>query len=80
MKDSTRKILKETIGVIIGSIIMGLGINMFFVQHTIAPGGLSGAGIVVNKLTDRARDWEGNSQHRLNSFRLRKSVTGVATT
>jgi len=41
----------EFIGLIIGSFIMSIGLNMFFKPYTIAPGGLSGLSLVISKFT-----------------------------
>ena len=41
MKKSTNNII-EFLGLVIGSLFMGVGLNMFFKPYTIAPGGLSG--------------------------------------
>lgn len=48
-KDST--IIVEGLGLIIGCISMSIGINMFLKPHTIAPGGLSGLSVIINKVT-----------------------------
>lgn len=49
-KKSTRTII-EFVGLIVGCIFMGVGLNMFFKPYTIAPGGLSGLSVVISKLT-----------------------------
>lgn len=49
--DKFKDILIQYIGVIIACIIMAIGLNMFLVPKTIAPGGLSGLSVVVSKLT-----------------------------
>ena len=41
----------EFLGLIIGCLFMGVGINMFFKPYTIAPGGLSGLSVVISKFT-----------------------------
>ena len=41
----------ECIGLIVGCLLLSVGINMFLKPHTIAPGGLSGLSVVLNKLT-----------------------------
>lgn len=41
----------EFLGLIIGCISMAVGINTFLKPHTIAPGGLSGLSVVLNKVT-----------------------------
>ena len=51
MKEKTRGIIIEAIGLIIGCLSLSIGINMFLTPHTIAPGGLSGLSVVVSKLT-----------------------------
>lgn len=43
--------LVEYLGLLAGCTLMAIGLNMFFVPFTIAPGGLSGLSIVINKLT-----------------------------
>ena len=43
--------LVEVLGLLIGCISLSIGINMFFKPHTIAPGGLSGLSVVLNKVT-----------------------------
>ncbi|MGL5149354.1 MAG: YitT family protein [Clostridium sp.] len=53
MKNQTKlkTFLIETIGLIAGCLITSIGINMFLKPFTIAPGGLSGLSLVINKLT-----------------------------
>ena len=51
MKKSTNNIIIEFLGLIIGCIFMGVGLNMFFKPYTIAPGGLSGLSLVISKFT-----------------------------
>lgn len=51
MKKYKSSIIIEALGLIIGCISMSIGINMFLKPHTIAPGGLSGMSVVLNKLT-----------------------------
>ena len=51
MKHNYKSILVEYIGLITACIIMSVGLNMFLVPHTIAPGGLSGLSVVISKLT-----------------------------
>ena len=46
-----KDILIQYIGVIIACMIMAVGLNMFLVPKTIAPGGLSGLSVVISKLT-----------------------------
>ncbi|MGL5751165.1 MAG: YitT family protein [Paraclostridium sp.] len=46
-----KKFLIESIGLLLGCIVMSIGINMFFKPYTIAPGGLSGLSLVIGKLT-----------------------------
>lgn len=50
MKKSTNTII-EFLGLIIGCMFMGVGLNMFFKPYTIAPGGLSGLSLVISKFT-----------------------------
>ena len=47
MKEKTRGIIIEAIGLIIGCLSLSIGINMFLAPHTIAPGGLSGLSVVI---------------------------------
>ena len=51
MKKSTNNIIIEFLGLIIGCMFMGVGLNMFFKPYTIAPGGLSGLSLVISKFT-----------------------------
>lgn len=51
MKKQKASILIETAGLIVGCISMSIGINVFLKPHTIAPGGLSGVSVVLNKVT-----------------------------
>ena len=51
MKKERSTSIVELAGLIIGCISMSIGINMFFKPHTIAPGGLSGLSVVLNKVT-----------------------------
>lgn len=51
MKKQKSSALIELLGLFVGSIIMAVGINMFFKPHTIAPGGMSGLALVVSKIT-----------------------------
>ena len=46
-----KDILIQYIGLIIACMIMAVGLNMFLVPKTIAPGGLSGLSVVISKLT-----------------------------
>ena len=46
-----KDILIQYIGLIIACMIMAVGLNMFLVTKTIAPGGLSGLSVVISKLT-----------------------------
>lgn len=41
--------LSEVIFMLIGCVLMSISINMFFEPHAIAPGGLTGLAIVINK-------------------------------
>ena len=50
MKKSINTIV-EFLGLIVGCIFMGIGLNMFFKPYTIAPGGLSGLSVVISKFT-----------------------------
>ena len=51
MKKSTNNIIIEFLGLIIGCMFMGVGLNMFFKPYTIAPGGLRGLSLVISKFT-----------------------------
>lgn len=51
MKNKSTKTIIEFIGLLVGCIFMGIGINMFFKPYTIAPGGLSGLSVVLSKMT-----------------------------
>ena len=42
---------KESIGMIVGCILISVALNMFFSPHTIAPGGLSGLSVVLSKVS-----------------------------
>ena len=46
-----KDILIQYIGLIIACMIMAVGLNMFLVPKTIAPGGLRGLSVVISKLT-----------------------------
>ena len=46
--ENFRSIIEFT-GLVIGCIFIAIGINMFFAPYTIAPGGLSGLALVLNK-------------------------------
>ena len=46
-----KDILIQYIGLIIACMIMAVGLNMFLVPKTIAPGGISGLSVVISKLT-----------------------------
>ena len=46
-----KDILIQYTGLIIACMIMAVGLNMFLVPKTIAPGGLSGLSVVISKLT-----------------------------
>lgn len=50
-QNNLKSFLIESIGLILGCIVMSIGINMFFAPYTIAPGGLSGLSLVIGKLT-----------------------------
>lgn len=51
MQESKKSAILEFFGLILGCISMSVGINAFFKPHTIAPGGLSGLSVVLNKVT-----------------------------
>lgn len=51
MKESKKSAIFEFLGLILGCIAMSVGINAFLKPHTIAPGGLSGLAVVLNKLS-----------------------------
>ncbi|SDZ36585.1 Uncharacterized membrane-anchored protein YitT, contains DUF161 and DUF2179 domains [Proteiniborus ethanoligenes] len=44
--------LAEYLGVTVGTFIMAIGINIFLEPNTIAPGGVTGLGIVLQKITN----------------------------
>ena len=48
---SKKDALFELLGLIVGCLSMSIGINAFLKPHTIAPGGLSGLSVVLNKVT-----------------------------
>ena len=50
-KNKMKSLLIEILGLIIGSLLMSIGLNMFFKPYTIAPGGLSGLSLVISKLS-----------------------------
>lgn len=47
-----KQLLIEAVGLIVGCLLLSVGINMFLKPHTIAPGGLSGFAVVLNKVTN----------------------------
>ena len=49
MKINFKNFIKESIGMIVGCILISVALNMFFSPHTIAPGGLSGLSVVLSK-------------------------------
>ncbi|MGL6104942.1 YitT family protein [Romboutsia sp.] len=51
MRNKSSKIVIEFIGLIVGCLFIGTGINVFFKPFTIAPGGLSGLSLVISKMT-----------------------------
>ncbi len=51
MNDNLKNILKESVGMILGCLLLSIGLNMFLSPHTIAPGGLSGLSVVLSKVT-----------------------------
>lgn len=51
MKKQKPSMLIEAAGLVAGCLSMSIGINMFLKPHTIAPGGLSGMSVVLNKVT-----------------------------
>ncbi len=52
MKKEKVSSLIEMIGLVVGCISMSIGINVFLKPYTIAPGGLSGLSVVLNKITN----------------------------
>ena len=50
-QNNLKTFLIESVGLILGCLVMSIGINMFFKPYTIAPGGLSGLSLVISKLT-----------------------------
>ena len=51
MKINFKNFIKESIGMIVGGILISVALNMFFSPHTIAPGGLSGLSVVLSKVS-----------------------------
>ena len=51
MKKNFKVFITESLGMIIGCILISIGINMFLSPHTIAPGGLSGLSVVLSKIS-----------------------------
>lgn len=51
MKKNFKGIILESLGMILGCILISISINMFFSPHTIAPGGLSGLSVILSKIT-----------------------------
>ncbi|MGL4737273.1 MAG: YitT family protein [Cellulosilyticaceae bacterium] len=51
MPAKKQHIAMELLGLIVGCIIVSIGINMFLKPYTIAPGGISGLAVVLNRLT-----------------------------
>ncbi|MDK2561939.1 YitT family protein [Romboutsia sedimentorum] len=52
MKKEKVSSLIEMIGLVVGCLSMSIGINVFLKPYTIAPGGLSGLSVVLNKVTN----------------------------
>ncbi|MTI48643.1 YitT family protein [Sporosalibacterium faouarense] len=46
------KYVIDYLGITVGTVIMAIAINMFLDPNTIAPGGVTGLGIVIKKVTD----------------------------
>ncbi|HSW36583.1 MAG TPA: YitT family protein, partial [Candidatus Limnocylindrales bacterium] len=46
-KEAVRQYLIDATGILIGSVIMAVGLNMFMVPNSLAPGGISGLGIIL---------------------------------
>ena len=46
-----KEIILQSLGMILGCILISISINMFFSPHTIAPGGLSGLSVILSKVT-----------------------------
>lgn len=51
MKNNFKNILTESLGMIVGCILISVGLNTFLKPHTIAPGGLSGLSVVLSKIS-----------------------------
>lgn len=51
IENKASEIIVEGLGLLIGCVSMSIGINMFLKPYTIAPGGLSGLSVVLNKVT-----------------------------
>jgi len=52
VKKSWYRHLLEYLGITIGTLIMAFSINLFLEPHTIAPGGVTGLGIVIQKVSN----------------------------
>ncbi len=49
-RDDLKTVVVDTLGILVGSIIMAVAMNMFMVPNMLAPGGVSGLGVVFYHL------------------------------
>lgn len=52
MTKEKKQFLIEALGLVLGCILLSIGFNMFLGPNTIAPGGLSGFSVVLNRVTN----------------------------
>lgn len=50
-KKSIYKVVFEYIGITVGCLLLAIALNFFLVPNTIAPGGISGLAVLINKLS-----------------------------
>ncbi|MCT4585557.1 MAG: YitT family protein [Peptostreptococcaceae bacterium] len=50
-KKSVYKVVLEYIGITLGCLLLAIALNFFLVPNTIAPGGISGLAVLINKLS-----------------------------
>ncbi|WXR62275.1 YitT family protein [Peptostreptococcaceae bacterium AGR-M142] len=50
-KKSIYKVIFEYLGITLGCLLLAIALNFFLVPNTIAPGGISGLAVLINKLT-----------------------------
>lgn len=51
MIKNLKAIIIESLGIILGCVLVSIAINMFFTPNTIAPGGLSGLSVILSKIS-----------------------------